>query len=201
VLSIWRDRPEAPSIGHRRAFVEAVDYVELALVRSAEHDRLVHLARHDSLTGVGNRSTFRAHLAAALAHGEANIAIGFCDLDDFKSVNDRFGHAAGDDLLVEVSARIRSSLRAGDEIARMGGDEFTILWREIPDEAAADAAALRVVGASDAPFAIGECHVRVGISVGYVIAGPGANADSLLAAADAALYRSKRAGGRRASRG
>src|SRR4051794_3474308 len=116
VLSVWRDRPDAPYIGHRRAFTQAVDHVELALLRYAEHERLVHLARHDSLTGVGNRSTFRDHLAVALARGEANLAVGFCDLDDFKLINDAFGHSVGDDLLIEVTSRIRSTLRAGDEI-------------------------------------------------------------------------------------
>ena len=200
VLSIWRDRPDPPYIGHRRAFSQAIDHVELALLRCAEHERLVHLARHDSLTGVGNRSTFRDHLAAALAHGEKNLAVAFCDLDDFKRINDAYGHGVGDELLIEVTARIRSTLRAGDEIARIGGDEFTILWREIPDAAAADAAALRVLAVTDPPFTLGESRAPVGISIGYVLATPDATADSLLAAADAALYQSKRTGGRRATR-
>jgi diguanylate cyclase (GGDEF)-like protein len=200
VLSIWRDRPDSPSIGHRRAFAHAVEYVELALVRSAEHERLLHLARHDSLTGVGNRTMFRDHLAAALARGEANLAVGFCDLDDFKHVNDRFGHGVGDDLLVAVAARLRATLRAGDEIARIGGDEFTILWREIPDAGAAEAIVERVVAAGLEPFPLPEGEMTVGISIGYVLAQPGATADSLLEAADAALYQSKQAGGRRATR-
>lgn len=200
VLSIWRDRPDQPSIGHRRAFSQAIDHVELALLRCAEHERLVHLARHDSLTGVGNRSTFRDHLAAALALGETNLAVAFCDLDDFKHINDAYGHGVGDELLIEVTARIRSTLRAGDEIARIGGDEFTILWREIPDADAADAAALRVIAVTDAPFTLGESQASLGISIGYVLANAEATADSLLAAADAALYQSKRTGGRRATR-
>src|SRR5207302_2539606 len=134
----------------------------------------VHLARHDSLTGVINRPAFRDHLAAALARGETNLAVGFCDLDEFKLINDAFGHSVGDDLLIEVTSRIRSTLRAGDEIARIGGDEFTILWREIPDAAAADAAALRVVAVTETPFMFGESQASVGISIGYVLADPGA---------------------------
>ncbi len=199
VLSLWRHRSDAPSHGHRQAFVQACDFVELAIVRSAEHERLVHLARYDALTGVANRATFRDLLGAALARGERDLAVGFCDLDDFKEVNDRHGHSLGDNVLVEVVARLSGGLRAGDEIARMGGDEFTILWRNIPDAAAAHAVAARVVAAGDDVIPAPGGGVSVGVSVGVAIAQPGDTAETLLAAADAALYESKKAGGRRAT--
>lgn len=199
VLSVWRDRPDAPFLGHRQAFAQACDFVELAIVRSAEHDRLVHLARHDPLTGVANRATFRDLLGSALARGERDLAVGFCDLDDFKDVNDRHGHRLGDDLLIEVVARLRRGLRAGDEIARIGGDEFAVLWRNIPDAETVQAAAARLVAAGDEPFPVPGGAMHVGVSVGVALARPGDTAETLLAAADLTMYESKKAGGRRAT--
>lgn len=199
VLSVWRNRPEPPSHGHRQAFARAQDLVELAIVRSAEHDRLVHLARHDPLTGVANRATFVELVSAALARGERGLAVGFCDLDDFKEVNDRYGHDHGDDVLVEMVDRVRASLRAGDEIARMGGDELAILWRNIPDEDAALGAAARAVAAGSEPLTVPGGEVQVGLSVGVALARPDDTAETLLSAADATMYESKHAGGRRAT--
>jgi diguanylate cyclase (GGDEF)-like protein/PAS domain S-box-containing protein len=199
VLTVWRDRPESPFLGHRQAIDRAVDVVELAILRAAEHRRLVHLARHDPLTGVLNRSTFTALLDDCLAAGETGIAVGFCDLDDFKRVNDRYGHRIGDELLVETTARLRASLRSGDVLARIGGDEFTILWRNVPDAAAAAAVATRVVEAGRQAFRVPDGTVEVGISVGLALATPGRNALGLIASADAALYQSKRDGGGRAT--
>ena len=198
VLSLWRAADDGPFLGHRRAFVQARDFVELAVVRSAEHERLVHLARHDPLTGVANRNTFRDDLAAALARGERDLAVGFCDLDDFKRINDSHGHGTGDEVLVEVARRLRDGLRGGDELARMGGDEFTLLWRNIADAGAAERIAGRVVEIADEPFTIAGREVSVGISVGVALVQPTSTADSLLAAADLALYEAKQAGGRRA---
>jgi diguanylate cyclase (GGDEF)-like protein/PAS domain S-box-containing protein len=199
VLSVWRARPDAPFLGHRQAFAQACDFVELAIVRSAEHDRLVHLARHDPLTGVANRATFRDLLGSALARGERDLAVGFCDLDDFKDVNDRHGHRLGDDLLIEVVSRLRRGLRAGDEIARIGGDEFAVLWRNIPDAETAHAAAARLVAAGDEPFPVPGGAMHVGVSVGVALARPGDTAETLLAAADVTMYESKKAGGGRAT--
>jgi diguanylate cyclase (GGDEF)-like protein/PAS domain S-box-containing protein len=199
VLSVWRARPDAPFLGHRQAFAQACDFVELAIVRAAEHDRLVHLARHDPLTGVANRATFRDLLSETLARGERDIAVGFCDLDDFKDVNDRHGHRLGDALLVEVVARLRRGLRAGDEIARIGGDEFAVLWRNIPDAETAHAAAARLVAAGDEPFPVPGGTMHVGVSVGVALARPGDTAESLLAAADVTTYESKKAGGGQAT--
>jgi diguanylate cyclase (GGDEF)-like protein/PAS domain S-box-containing protein len=200
VLSLWRDRPDAPFLGHRQALLQARDFVELAIVRVAEHERLVHLTRHDPLTGVANRASFRDLLGEALASGEGELAVGFCDLDDFKEVNDRYGHTLGDDVLVEVARRLQRGLRAGDELARVGGDEFTILWRNIPDAAAAHAVAARLVAVGDEPFPAPGGSVTVGVSVGFSLAEPGDTVETLVAAADEALYQSKKAGGRRATR-
>lgn len=95
VVSVWREASGPPRAGHRQAFGRIIRYVQLALVRTAEHQRLRHLAGHDSLTGVANRGQFRQRLAEALAIGERNLAVAFCDLDGFKAVNDTYGHTRG----------------------------------------------------------------------------------------------------------
>jgi diguanylate cyclase (GGDEF)-like protein/PAS domain S-box-containing protein len=199
VLAAWRRTAGEPLVGHRYVLGRSVRYVQLALVRTAEHQRLGHLARHDSLTGVANRAEFRDRLAAALAVGERDLAVAFCDLDRFKPVNDTFGHSAGDAVLVEVADRLRRTLRGGDELARLGGDEFTVLLRDVPDGAAAAHVGERLLAAVAEPFALpgGDVpvSVTVGLSVGIALWSAGATADGLLAAADAALYDAKRAGG------
>ena len=197
VLSVWRDRPGPPLLGHRRALLRAASYVSLALLRTAEHQRLQHLAGHDALTGVANRMSFRTRLAAAVVTGERNLAVAFCDLDGFKPVNDSYGHRIGDDVLVEMTARLRSRLRVGDELARIGGDEFTVLMRNVPDATVAGQVADRLLLAIEEPFPVPGGEVRVGMSVGVALATRGATVDDLLSAADAALYACKRAGGGR----
>jgi diguanylate cyclase (GGDEF)-like protein len=178
--------PSAPAIDR------SIRYIQLALVRTAEHQQLRHLAGHDALTGVANRKEYRDELARALAIGERHLAVAFCDLDGFKAVNDAFGHPAGDAVLVEVAERLRSSLRVGDSLARMGGDEFTVLCRTVPDVAAARHVADRLRGAMAEPFRVHGIDVVVGISVGVALADAGITADALIARADDALYGMKR---------
>jgi diguanylate cyclase (GGDEF)-like protein/PAS domain S-box-containing protein len=197
VLSVWRDEEGPPLVGHRHAIGRLSAYVQLALVRTADHQRLLHLAGSDSLTGVANRASFRDRLASALAIGERNLAVAFCDLDRFKPVNDTYGHRAGDEVLVEVANRLRRRLRVGDELARIGGDEFTVLLRNVPDASTGRHVAERLLAAVREPFNVSGAEVHVGLSVGVAIADRNATADGLLATADAALYACKRAGGGR----
>ena len=198
VVTVWRDDPGPPLIGHRHALDRATRYVQLALVRNAEHQRLLHMAGHDELTGVANRTQFRDRLAQALAIGERDIAVAFCDLDQFKPVNDDFGHDAGDHVLVEVADRLRGCLRVGDELARIGGDEFTVLLRNVGDPASALQVADRLMGSFQHPFHVRGEDVTLGLSVGVALARRDMTAEALIAAADAALYEVKRAGGGRA---
>ena len=195
VLSVWRTQHGPPRAGHRQAFERLLPYAQLALVRTAEHQRLRHLAGHDALTGVGNRLQFREHLAEALAIGERDLAVAFCDLDGFKAVNDSFGHRAGDDVLIEAADRLRGALRVGDDLARMGGDEFTVLFRNVTDADTATHLVERLRQSLAEPVAVGGTTVQLGMSVGVAFGGPASTADELLAAADDALYAAKRAGG------
>jgi diguanylate cyclase (GGDEF)-like protein/PAS domain S-box-containing protein len=198
VLTVWRSVPGGMLRGHRQVLDRSLRYVQLALFRNAEHQRLQHLAGHDSLTGVANRAQFRGWLAGALAIGERNLALAFCDLDGFKAINDTYGHTQGDQVLVQVADRLRASLRAGDELARMGGDEFTVLLRNVADAEGANHIVDRLLGALRAPFVVEGDEVTLGMSIGIALAGDGSTADSLLARADEALYAVKRSGGRAA---
>jgi len=195
VVTVWRAVQGRPLAGHRQVFERARRYVQLALIRTAEHQRLRHLAGHDSLTGVANRAQFRDRLAEALAIGERDLAVAFCDLDGFKAVNDTYGHERGDAVLISVADRLRASLRVGDELARMGGDEFTVLLRNVADAPDAHHVADRLLGALHDPFVVDGEQVTLGLSIGIALAGSGATADSLLRRADEALYSVKRGGG------
>jgi diguanylate cyclase (GGDEF)-like protein len=161
-------------------------------------DQLHHQAFHDWLTGLPNRALFRDRLEAALElHQECGrqLALLFCDLDDFKGVNDTLGHSAGDALLRVVATRLRQSVRAGDTVARVGGDEFAIIVDD--EEASPRAVGERVLAARAAPLSLGDRSVPARASVGLVVLTAGDladNADHLLYRADAAMYEAKRAG-------
>lgn len=195
VLTVWRTEPRPMLRGHRQVLERSLTYVQLALVRHAEHQRLRHMAGHDALTGVANRVQFRTRLAEALSIGERDLAVAFCDLDGFKAVNDNHGHTRGDVVLIDVAERLRASLRVGDELARMGGDEFTVLVRNVPDVEAAHHVVERLLAAVAEPFPVEDEEVTLGLSIGIALAAPDSTADSLLNRADEALYAVKRGGG------
>ena len=165
-------------------------FVDLARLR-AETALLAHRSLHDHLTDLPNRSLFRDRLDLALARLErepALVAVFFLDLDDFKAVNDRFGHAAGDGVLVEMAQRIRSSIRATDTAARFGGDEFLVLCDPLADAAAVDQLAGRVRHALAAPYAIEGEQLCIGVSVGVATTtDPKAHPEELIRAADLAM--------------
>jgi diguanylate cyclase (GGDEF)-like protein len=158
--------------------------------------QLLHQAFHDSLTGLANRALFRDRLEHALAEeGPAGngVAIMFLDLDGFKEINDTLGHSAGDELLVLVASRLRHELRAGDKVARCGGDEFAIL---VDDQPEAPSIANRICVSLQEPFAFGAHLVHVSASIGIASSGADATtAEQLLRNADLAMYQAKAAGG------
>ncbi len=158
----------------------------------AERDTLAaqlrHQAFHDTLTGLPNRALYAERLDAALADG-APVTAMLVDLDDFKRVNDEFGHAAGDELLRAVAARLTACVRAGDTVARLGGDEFAVLLSPGAGEDPR-AVAARIVAAVEAPVAVEGGTTRVGASVGIATG----RSPGVLRDADHAMYGAKRAG-------
>ncbi|MDP9793215.1 diguanylate cyclase (GGDEF)-like protein [Catenuloplanes nepalensis] len=159
---------------------------------------LHHQANHDLLTGLPNRGAFYHRLAAELAEAGPDTCAGvlMLDLDDFKPVNDTFGHAAGDTLLVEVSRRLSDCLRDDDIAARLGGDEFVVLLPRLDEPDAAEAVAARVADRLAAPMSIVPGHttfVRASIGIATVT-GDAYDPDWLLHQADMALYAAKAAG-------
>jgi diguanylate cyclase (GGDEF)-like protein len=162
--------------------------------QDAEH-RLRHQATHDQLTGLPNRVELLALLTTALRSeraGDLAVVLLFCDLNGFKQVNDRLGHEAGDQLLAEVSARLGAGLRAGDTVARYGGDEFLVL-AAAPGEQAETARRLtaHVEDALAAPFLLAGERVTIGASIGAVVSYGTLGPDELISRADQAMYGAK----------
>jgi diguanylate cyclase (GGDEF)-like protein len=175
-----------------------VQRLDLERVLLAERARFDHLAHHDPLTGLPNRVLLADRLAQALARdgrsGHAT-ALMVVDLDGFKSVNDAFGHAVGDELLAALARRLADVLRSADTVARLGGDEFAIVAAGLASASSADGVARKVLNALHQPIAIAGREVRVGASIGVSVApNDGADAATLLANADLAMYRTKRGG-------
>jgi diguanylate cyclase (GGDEF)-like protein/PAS domain S-box-containing protein len=168
--------------------------------RKALEDELRRRAFHDVLTGLANRSLFRDRLGHALARAARSArttAVLYLDLDDFKAVNDRFGHVEGDRLLVAVGERLQAATRAGDTVARLGGDEFAVIVEETRP-AAAERAAERILGVLAPSFSIGGVELEVRASIGIAIQTSAAEgADELLRRADIAMYAAKAQGGGR----
>ena len=165
---------------------------------AAAQARLAHLAYHDPLTDLPNRTLFQQHLEHGVARarrGDLAVAVLFVDLDDFKLVNDSHGHAVGDDLLRVVAARLRQAVRETDVVARLGGDEFLVLVADIERTAAADAAerVAENIHASLRPPVVlerGELYTHASIGAALYPA-DAASAEELLSKADIAMYRSK----------
>ena len=168
------------------------------VTESAELRRqLEHRATHDPLTDALNRRAVLDALDDMLARGRAGTAVVFVDLDGFKDVNDKFGHRAGDDLLVTVASRLRESTRAGDLVGRLGGDEFVVVAPDVADDGALRLLATRVSDALGVPAVVGGHVVVPHGSVGVAwSADPMVTAEKLLAVADRAMYEAKRSGAR-----
>ncbi len=209
-LVLWRTLDEPPDHTCRMTLGRLVRFIALVFRREAMTIELRHAALHDPLTGLGNRSAFFAQLDTATDRSEAapvttptppsttasttgrTVAVVSIDLDGFKPVNDRLGHAAGDDVLVAVADRLRAEVRDGDLVARLGGDEFCILCRDLDDVDAAARLAERIVVALRAPVATRSGEVHIGASVGVSLCRPGdVTGEGLLEAADRAMYEAK----------
>lgn len=190
---------------------EPLDAEDRALLCSfAEHASLaltdartveaMHEAFHDPLTALPNRLLFLDTLTEALtSHPDGSVAVLFVDLDRFKAVNDTLGHAAGDELLIQVGERLRAARRAVSSAARFGGDEFAVLVIHGGDHQVALDVADQVIATLAEPFLVRGKTVIVGATVGISHSGEGRSATELLADADLAMYRGKAAGGGRSA--
>jgi diguanylate cyclase (GGDEF)-like protein len=163
------------------------------------YDRLSNLALHDSLTGLVNRATLIEWLdraIARLARQPGGLVVAFMDIDNFKEVNDAFGHACGDDVLVELASRLLDQMRPEDLVARMGGDEFVAVFGNLSDPLeVAQKLAERLHSIVTVPVRVNGNDFHMTMSVGIaIVEGPNCRSDDVLAQADAAMYSVKKTG-------
>jgi len=197
----YREAPSAdPSVANHGA--EFAARLSVALSNSARDERLYRQAHFDALTGLPNRLLFRDRLAQELASamaGGSRGALLYIDLDHFKRVNDSVGHGAGDQLLTIVAQRLRACVKDGDTVARLAGDEFTVVLRQVTDPDSVRTVAERIIAGLEAPVNVaGRDHLVHG-SIGITLfPDDGTNIDELMRNADTAMYRAKDLGRGRA---
>ncbi|MCD9188442.1 MAG: EAL domain-containing protein [Pyrinomonadaceae bacterium] len=166
--------------------------------RRAAEERLFHEATHDALTGLPNRTQFRTFLQEAIDQSKlkrTEFAVLFLDLDRFKVINDGLGHVVGDKLLVSIGERLRACVRPGDIVSRFGGDEFTILLKNIPNPSVVTEVAERLQRELTIPFKIDGYEVFTSASIGIILSDENhGNPESFLRDADTAMYRAKETG-------
>jgi diguanylate cyclase (GGDEF)-like protein len=191
------------AVDHLPKAVLDADTLVRAVRYASDHrrsvERLQHEALHDALTGLPNRTLFLDRLEQALRRArrrgpDSGAAVLFLDLDRFKVVNDSLGHHAGDELLQSVALRLDAALRPGDTVARMGGDEFTVLLEDVSDPREASIVAERVLATLADPFPIAGRELHVSGSIGIALAGPEVDPEELIRDADVAMYRAKAEG-------
>ena len=169
--------------------------IRFAMQRSQAHQELTKLAHYDVLTGIPNRSLFSDRLDRALqrsSRGDKPFAILFIDLDGFKAINDTRGHDVGDQVVIEIAQRLTESIRRTDTVARIGGDEFTVLLEKVGSIADAVASAEKIIDVVTQPMQIGDEPLWVGCSIGIsVYPEAGQDAGTLMRHADVAMYEAK----------
>ena len=180
-------------------FIEATASVlSTALQRIDSEARLAYLAQFDPLTGLPNRTLLADRFSQMIVQAkrrDSPLAVLFIDLDEFKMVNDTLGHAGGDALLKEVAVRLQSTVRTGDTVARISGDEFAIVLADLARPEDAALVAQKVIDRLAAAVEIHGKEVAVTASVGIAaFPSDGADAEALIGAADAAMYRAKQSG-------
>jgi diguanylate cyclase (GGDEF)-like protein/PAS domain S-box-containing protein len=178
-------------------------HLEDATGRRLEEQRLIYLATHDALTSLPNRELVQQRLVAALARSTANrlpIGVLYIDLDQFKAINDHYGHPVGDALLAAVGQRLSTVLRSGDSAGRLSGDEFLVVAGDVVDEIALAELVKRIDRTLCQPVETGGQTVPLTASIGAVLSRAGDQPASLIRRADAAMYAAKRARRRQAER-
>ena len=191
----WSKHSRPPNCAEIESRLDTVAELLAAALRAAGLlERMRHQALHDPLTGLPNQTLFADRASLALARAQRHddrLAIGVLDLDRFKTVNDTLGHVAGDILLVQVAERLRGAVRAPDTVARMGGDEFTLLLPELGPHGEAIVAE-RLLAAFEQPFEVQGHRIQISPSIGLAaFPTDGDTVSRLLRSADTAMYRAK----------
>jgi diguanylate cyclase (GGDEF)-like protein len=173
--------------------------LSLALERAELYEEIRHMAQHDALTGLPNRKFLTDLLQLELAQARRNrkkMALLFLDLDRFKYINDTLGHDIGDKLIVEVSDRLRQTIRASDTVARFGGDEFNILMADITHTGDVITIAQKIITQFRTPYFVGDHELRASTSIGIsVYPDDGEDVETLMKSSDIAMYHAKELGG------
>jgi diguanylate cyclase (GGDEF)-like protein len=195
-IAVVDTQPRSFSQAQRALLRDLSSLVVTALESRHRVNQLGHLAMTDHLTGLANRAQFERTLISEMAHARRtgeSFSVFYMDLDDFKVINDTFGHAAGDEVLCEVAHRMSDQVRAEDLLVRLGGDEFGVFMRQSV-EVSAESLAKRIVEVVAEPISLSTGDkVNVGISVGIATYTDSARSmANLLAQADQALYENKR---------
>ena len=191
-LTISAVRDEVGSVSHYVGI-----FTDITLIKEHQQ-RLEHLAHFDPLTQLPNRMLLADRMQLAMAQAERSgktLAVCYLDLDGFKPVNDLYGHATGDQLLIEIAQRLKACIRAGDTVSRLGGDEFVLLLSNIENEHECDQAMARVIAFLNRPVIIDQHEITVSGSIGITLYPQDkSDADALLRHADQAMYAAKQAG-------
>lgn len=200
VVLMFRTVPGPPLIGQGLSVAKLRDHLTLAIERNRSHRRLVRAATHDPLTELLNREELVVRLGRSLdrrrdGSPETQLAVMYVDLDRFKAVNDVHGHRFGDELLALAGRRLQGCLRADDDMARVGGDEFVVVCHDVRGPDHVRRVAEDLVAAATAPFVLGDVTVEIGASVGIALSpGHGTTPGDLIDAADRGLYLAKHSG-------
>jgi diguanylate cyclase (GGDEF)-like protein len=202
-FAIYHHQPAEPCAILLQKIKTYSNLAELAISRGISAAQIRRLAFYDSLTGLANRRLLEEHLQQAIAssqRGQKHSGLMFIDLDNFKPVNDIYGHKTGDSLLVEVAHRLLSTVRSADTVARLGGDEFIVLLRDIDTQMESSKRhiqqiAVKIANELSRPFPLSEHNMhQCACSIGLVLFQGNSNCDELLRQADTAMYQAKRQG-------
>lgn len=205
-LDLYCEHPERFSTNDVATAQDFADIAAMYLITAQtrarmrqEAEQLRSFALHDSLTGLPNRRLLEQlleHAGRGAQRDQTAVAVLFFDIDNFKQVNDTYGHPGGDTLLRAVANRVHAAVRPGDAVARFAGDEFVVLCEGLAGVTSAEHIAARVQAAFDLPFSLGEASTLASCSLGIAVSAPGgAGYDRLLEKADTAMYQAKRRGG------
>lgn len=193
--TIWVEIKTSAIYDEDGQFIGIVGVARDLTERKKAEAQIRHLAQHDSLTGLPNRLLFQDRLAQALLQAQRQqrqLAVLLLDLNGFKPINDQYGHASGDALLIAVGERLRQLLRASDTVARLGGDEFVVLLPQLEQPQQAGQVASKIQLALAEPFALSVGVVHIGCSIGAALfPDDGDDGDQLLSIADKRMYQQK----------